>query len=204
LLGGGDLVGLLVNIDVRQDQAGLSVECVQQLRCLAVPEIVETVPERLAIERDGARRSAGHGVQKNCRMAAENLLDGLWIEAQQDAANGGMAGCALPAQTEGGVQPVAMHLDESFDRPIRVAAGDRGKHREQQDIRQLIEFSLGPARVRYLAEQANQLVERSHGNLLAVWLPCIDSKISPRRNPPIAPPTRFTPGVALRTHCLRS
>ena len=47
---------------------------------------------------------------------------------------------------------------------------------------QLVEFTLGPARVGDVAEQAEQLIERSHGNLPAVWLPCIDSKNSPRRN----------------------
>ena len=39
---------------------------------------------------------------------------------------------------------------------------------------QLVELTLGPARVGDIAEQAEQLIERSHGNLLAVWLPCID------------------------------
>jgi len=42
LLGGGDLVGFLVDIEMRQDQAGLGIEGVQQLGGLAVSEMVET------------------------------------------------------------------------------------------------------------------------------------------------------------------
>ena len=54
LLRGGDLVGLLRDIDMRQDQAGLNVESVQQLRGLAIVEIVKASPECLAIDRDGS------------------------------------------------------------------------------------------------------------------------------------------------------
>jgi len=42
LLRGGNLVGLLVDIDMRQDEAGFGVERAQQLGCLAVRETVET------------------------------------------------------------------------------------------------------------------------------------------------------------------
>jgi hypothetical protein len=61
---------------------------------------------------------------------------------------------------------------------------------------QLVELTLGPARVGDIAEQAEQLIERLHGNLLAVWLPWIDSKNSPRRNP-----SRGTAGMICATCC---
>jgi hypothetical protein len=89
-----------------------------------------------------------------------------------------------PVQTEGGVQSAAMHFDERHDGTMGITAGYDSKDREQQDMLQLAELTLGPARVGDIAEQAEQLIERSHGNFLAVWLPCIDSKNSPRRNPP--------------------
>ena len=57
-LGGGDLVGLFRDIDVRQDQTGFDVECVQHLGRLTVVEIVEASPERLAIDRDAVSRWA--------------------------------------------------------------------------------------------------------------------------------------------------
>ena len=90
LLRGGDLVGLLVDIDMRQNQAGFAVERMQQLGCFAVGEIVEASPEHLAIKRDGALRSAERTVQQTGGMAAEDLLDGLRIKPLEDVANGGM------------------------------------------------------------------------------------------------------------------
>ena len=54
LLRGGDLVGLLRDIDMRQDQAGLDVESVQQLGGFTIVEIVEAPPECLAIESNGS------------------------------------------------------------------------------------------------------------------------------------------------------
>src|SRR5271157_5036910 len=95
-----------------------------------------------------------------------------------------------------------MHLDEGFDRAIRVPTGGHGQDREQQDIRLLIELAFGPARVRDLTEYADQPIERSQGNLLADWLPCIDSEISPRRNRQSACLDEFIPGVAARTQPL--
>src|SRR4051794_18447721 len=171
LLGGGDLVGFLVDIDMPQDQASLGIECVQQLSSLAAPEMVETAPERLAIQRDNALRKVNRTVQKTHRMPAESLFDGLRVQALQDGANGGMGGCALPAQTEGGVQPVEVDRHEGFDRAVGVAAGNHAKDRKQQNLGQLIELTFGPARIRDLAEQGDQRVERSQGSLLAVEWP---------------------------------
>jgi hypothetical protein len=47
LLGCGDLIGLCLDVDMRQDQAGFDVESVQHLGRLAVIEIVEASPECL-------------------------------------------------------------------------------------------------------------------------------------------------------------
>jgi hypothetical protein len=44
-------------------------------------------------------------------------------------------------------------------------------------MRQLVALALGPTRVGDFAEQAEQMIERWQGNLLAVGLPCIDSEI---------------------------
>src|SRR5665213_565542 len=176
----------------------------QKLGSFAVSEIVETSPEHLPIKRDRVSRWIGRTVQETSSMAAENLLDAVRVKALQDVANGGMGWRALPAQTKGGVQSAAVYRDERFDRAIRIAAGHHGEDREQQNVRQLIELSFGPAWVRDLAQQADQLVERSQGNLLMDWLPCIDSEISPRRNPPISSTRRFVPSVASRTQPLRS
>ena len=167
-LRGGDLVGLFLDIDVGQDHARFGIECVQQLGRLAVAEIVETAPQRLPVERDGAPGRIGRVASQTGGVPAENLLDSLRIEALEDVADGGMSGRALPAQPEGGVQPAAVDRDEGFDGSKGVPAGHHGENREQQNMRQLIELPLGSARVGDFAEQAEQMIERWQGNLLAV------------------------------------
>ena len=169
---------------VCQDETGFDVEGVQHLGRLAVGEIVEASSECLAIDRDDTSRRIGNGAAQTSGVLAENLLDRLGIKALEDVSNRGMGWRAPPVQTEGGVQSAAVHFDEGHDGTIGITTGDDSKDREQQDMLQLVELTLGPARVGDIAEQAEQLIERSHGNLLAVWLPCIDSKNSPRRNPP--------------------
>jgi hypothetical protein len=104
LLYGGNLVGLLIDVDMRQDQVKFGVERVQQLGSFAVSEIVETSPERLSIKRNSASRSAARTVKKARGMAAEYLLDALRIKTLKDVADGGVGWCTLPVQTEGGVQ----------------------------------------------------------------------------------------------------
>ena len=85
--------------------------------------------------RDSALRGAGHAVQKGGGMAAKGLLDGLRIRPlEEDVANDGMGRRALSTQTEARVQATAVHRDESLDGAIRVAAGDHGEDREQQNV----------------------------------------------------------------------
>ena len=153
-LRGGDLVRFLLDIDVGQDQTGPGVECVQQLGRLAIAEIVEAAPQRLAVERDAASRRIGRLARQTGGVQAENLLDGLRVEALEDVANGGMGGRTLPAQPECCVQLDAVDLDEGFDGSKGVPAGHHGEDREQQDMVQLVEHALGPSRVGDFAEQA--------------------------------------------------
>ena len=183
LLRGGDFVGLIRDIDVCQDETGFDVEGVQHLGRLAVGEIVEAPSECLAINRDDTSRRIGNGAAQTSGVLAENLLDRLGFKALEDVSNRGMGWGTPPVQTEGGVQSAAVHFDEGHDGTVGIAAGYDSKDRKQQDMLQLVELTLGPARVGDIAEQTEQLIERSHGNLPAVWLPCIDSKNSPRRNP---------------------
>jgi hypothetical protein len=129
-----NIVGLLVDIDVRQDQAGFGVERMQQLGCFAVGEIVEASPEHLAIKRDGALRSADRTIQETGGMAAEGLLNRLGIKPLEDLANAGMGRHTLPARTEGSVQSAAVYRDEGFDGTIGIATGHHGKDREQQNV----------------------------------------------------------------------
>ena len=132
-------------------------------------------------------------------VASEHLLDRLRIETLQDVADGGMGGCALPVQAEGGIQSATVHLDERLDGAEGIAAGDHGKDGEQQKIGQLVELAFSPAWVRNLAECCEELIERPHGNPLVIWLPDIDSEILPRRNPVLGSVRMFCSTVAPRT-----
>jgi len=159
LLGGWYFVGFVRDIDVREDQAGFDLECVQHLCGLAIVEIVEALPESFSIECNDASGRIGCRVAQASGVLTENLLDCLWIEALKDVSNGGMGRCAPPAQTEGRIQAAAMHFDEGHDGTVGIAAGDDGEDGEQQNMLQLVEFTLGPARVGDVAEQAEQLIE---------------------------------------------
>ena len=79
LLRGRDLVGLFFDINMGQNHAGFDVESVQHLRRFTVVEIVETSPERLAIERDATSRRTGCSVPQTSGVAAKDLLDRLRI-----------------------------------------------------------------------------------------------------------------------------
>src|SRR3954471_17584513 len=83
-LGGRDLVGLFVNVAVRQHQRGVGGEDAEHLRGGAVAELVEAAAPRLALDRRGgvARLATSHMQQAG--MAAEDGLEGAAVEALQD------------------------------------------------------------------------------------------------------------------------
>jgi hypothetical protein len=135
---GGDFGGLLVTLHRCQHQAGIHSEGMQHLGRLAVGDIVEASPQRLAIKREAAvRRLAGSFPQAG-GVTAEHLLDRSRVEALKDVADGGMGRGPLPMQAEGGVQPAAMHPYEGLDGAEGIAAGDHGKDGKQQDIGQFV------------------------------------------------------------------
>ena len=73
----------------------------------------------------------------------------------------------------------------------RAATCGRGAADGGHSRRQLVELAFGPAWVGDLVEHGEELIERPHGNLLAIWLPGIDSEILPRRNPAARPARMF-------------
>ena len=71
-------------------------------------------------------------------MLPEDPLDVGWIKPLQDVADRSVSRCAAPRQAECRVQPTAMHINESDDASIRVAASHDGKNGKQQDVGKLI------------------------------------------------------------------
>ena len=127
--------------------------------------MVEAASQCLAVEGDGSlsRRRAGL-LQAGC-MLAEHGFDIDGIETFEDIADCGVRGRALPCEAKNLVQPAEMDIDEGDDASIRISAGDGGKDRKEQDMRQLVHLALPTAGIGHLAQQIQQRGECSHGNL---------------------------------------
>src|SRR3954469_11336545 len=121
-LGGRDLVGLFVNVAVRQHQRGVGGKDAEHLRGGAVAELVEAAAQRLAIDRQAGCARLGAGRLQQAGMAAEDSLEGAAVEALQDVADRGVRRRASPRQAKGSVQAAAVHVDEGSDAAIRIAS----------------------------------------------------------------------------------
>ena len=129
-----DLVGLLGDVDMGEHEGGVGGERAQHLGRGTVVEVVEAAAQRLAIQRDAALSGRCAGGLQQRGMAAEDRLHRGRIEPLEDVADGGVRGRAAPLQTEGGVQPAAVDIDEGDDAAIRVATGDDGENGEQAPL----------------------------------------------------------------------
>jgi len=132
------------------------VEGAEHLRRGAVAELVKAAAQRLAIERDAALSRCGTRRLQQGGIAAEGRLHPGRIEPLEDVADGGVRGRSTPLQAEGRVQLAAVDGDESDDATIRVAAGYDRKNGEQQQVGQLVELSLRPARIMDVRQHVQQ------------------------------------------------
>jgi hypothetical protein len=164
-LGGRDLVRRVANLLVGQDQGGLAGEGAQHVRGGPVVQVVEAVPERLAVERDHARPRCRHPLAERPRMLAEGGLQGGRIERLEQGTQG--VDGRRPAQPgpEHRVEALAMHADEDQDAAVGGGARQDGQHGEEQQVRERVAPTLPAARVRDLAEGSEQASERHHGGL---------------------------------------
>jgi len=177
-LDGRDFVGLLADVEVREQQIGASVERVQHLGGFAILEVIEAALQGLAVQGDDALRGFVADRLQAGGMAAERLLDRVRVKSLKNIANGGMGGRSFPFQAEGVVQAGTVDADEGDDTPERIRSGYDGQDGEQQDVGQLVELAFRPSRVLHRGQQAEKCIERSHGNLRVIRLPRIDSDIS--------------------------
>jgi len=117
-LGGRDLVGLFVNVAVRQHQRGVGGEDTEHLRGGAVAELVEAAAQRLAIDRQAGCARLGPGRLQQAGMAAEDGLEGAAVETLQDVSDRGVRRRASPRQAKGPVQAAAVLVDEGGDAAV--------------------------------------------------------------------------------------
>ena len=150
---------------MREHQGGVGGERAEHLDGGTLMEVVEAAAQRLAIQGDAAlSRCGARGLQQS-GVAAEARLYGGRIEPVENVAHGGVGGCAAPLQTEGGVQPATMDVDEGDDAATRVAAGHDGEDGEQQYMRQLVFHSLPTTGIGNVCQHVQQRRKCSHGNL---------------------------------------
>ena len=121
------LVGLLADLEMRQQQVGTRVECVQQLRRFVVGEVIEAALEGLAIKGEDALPGLGATGLQAGSMPAEHMFDRSWIKALENVADGGMSWRTFPVQTKSRVQVGAVDTDERYDTPKRICPGHHGK-----------------------------------------------------------------------------
>lgn len=134
---------------MRQDDGRSRSKGRQGLRRLAVVEVIEAAPQRLAIERDDrlfaglARRQQGLG------MAPERLLfEGLGRQRLQHRPQRVHHRRPLQVYPEVGIEVLPPLLQEGDDAAIRPGPAQQRQYREQQQIRQRIPLALRPPRVR--------------------------------------------------------
>src|ERR1700755_2257962 len=124
LLDRRDLFGVRADLEMRQQQVGTGVECVQQLRRFAVGEVIEAALEGLAIKGEDAQPGLGATGLQAGSMPAEHMFDRSWIKALENIADGGMSWRTFPVQTKSRVQ---VDTDERYDTPKRICPGHHGK-----------------------------------------------------------------------------
>src|SRR5271168_2619751 len=150
---------------MRQYQRRIGREGTQHLGGGTVTKVVETATQGLAIQRDAALPGGCMRRLKQRRMATKTGLYRSRIEPLEDIADGRVRGRSTPCKTERFVQPATMNVDEGDDAAGRIAARNvDGKNREQQYVRQAVEFPLRPTRIGNFSQQIQQRSKSSHGN----------------------------------------
>jgi len=160
------LVGLFVDLDMRQHQRRIGRKCAEHLSCLDIVEGVKTAPERLAVKRQNTRAGGRFVAVQVSGVFAKDLLDIRRVQPLQNITDRRVRGRPLPTDLERLVQPSPVRLDEGANAPVRIGARHNRQSGKQQNMRQLIEHSLATARVRDHPEVRKEAFERLYGNLL--------------------------------------
>lgn len=88
----------------------------------AVGEVVETPPQRFAVEGDNPNAFTTDLVGQNGGVDAEDPFQLARIEALQDQPYRHVGRSPPPAQAQSHLQPVEVNVDEGMDAPVRVGA----------------------------------------------------------------------------------
>jgi site-specific DNA recombinase len=163
---GGDLVGLVVDLDLRQDQSvgtGPGTDHVD--RGLPVGSIVRAA-HGLAVEGDHRRR---HNGAHRFHPVREARLKLLWIEGCEHAIEGIVRGNAV-GQVQERPQPLALRLPELSDLVPTLGTADHGAQGDGEDRHQRMQLGPLDARVVERGEMLTEGMNRrrsGHGRLPA-------------------------------------
>src|ERR1700674_325332 len=132
--------------------------------CLALASLnASKLP--FAVKRQYTRTRGRFAAIQVCCVLAKYLLDIRWIQPLQNITDRRVGGWSLPANLESFVQPFPVRLDERTNASVRIGSSHNRQNGKQQNIRQLIEFTLGAARVADHPEVRKKGIERLRGNL---------------------------------------
>ena len=165
LLRGRDLVGLVVDLGMRQDDGRGRPEGRQRLGCLAVVDVIEAASQRLAVERDNRLFAHLTLRQQGFRMASERVFKGLGVQRLEHGAQGVHHRRPLQVDPEVVIEVLPTVLQEGDDAAVRPGPAQQGQHREHQQIRQRIPLALRPPRVGNILQSCQKIGKRNHGTL---------------------------------------
>src|SRR6202521_991565 len=145
---------------MRQHQRRIGGKSAEYLSCLGIVERVKTALKRFAVKRQYTRTRGRFAAIQVCCVLAKYLLDIRWIQPLQNITDRRVGGWSLPANLESFVQPFPVRLDERTNASVRIGSSHNRQNGKQQNIRQLIEFTLGAARVADHPEVRKKAIER--------------------------------------------
>ncbi len=183
-LDGRDLIGLVVDLDMAQDQRAFDIESAHQVGRLLVDEVIVAAAQGLAVEGDHPAAFQACALPQGLAMQAENPFYIRSIKPLQDIADRGVGRSAAPSQPEALLEPSEMDLDEGMDAAVGVRPRHHRQDRKEQHVGELVELAFGPARVFDLGQQLKQVGKGTfHGNRPPFRLPAIDSDKACDANP---------------------
>ena len=150
---------------MRQDQGVLRCKGGEDVRRLAVVEMVEAALKRLAVDRHMTQtRNGWLALAKSGGMLAEHLLDRGRVELLQNPTDRGVGRSAPPLQAERLAQPDEIDVDEAMDAAIGIGSSEYGQNREQHHMRQPVHLALGAPRIVNFFQHIEKSSASVHGN----------------------------------------
>ena len=180
---GRNLLRGALHLLVRQDQRGVAGKRTQDMNGSLIVQVVETAPQRFAVQRDRQPAIPAGLLVKLTRVAAKGRLEIRRVEGEEEITQGVHGRSTPEPRAEDGVQALPVHAHEGDDALIRGRPGQHGQDREQEQMGQRVAPALWAARILDLVKSGEQGSKRHHGGLHEVDAASTD----PSRNRALIP-----------------